>query len=546
MAKEVLNLEVKSNIKSVTKDTDKLAESIEDINQEAKESIGNFTLMGVSLNGVKAAFAKVIPMAKAMFGTIKAGLISTGIGALVVAFGTLAAWFTKTKKGAEVLSVVFKGVGAAVSVIIDRIAKFGGGIAKILSGNVRSGLKDMGDTFKGIGTEILTDTLHAMELEKQLQRLVDRERDLSVETVQRRAEIEQLKMIAEDVTKSEEERLAAAEKAFKIETDLLEKRIENAEEAVRIEEARLSDILDPTAEALDLLAQKEIDLATIQGESATKQIELNNKINAIKQTTITLNEQLRLDAEAELQTTQDMLRTLQLLRIEDEHDKALKRLENERDDQLADAKKIKGVEAREARIKVINETFQEKYFDLLDKNRLVTITESKKTAVESSKWSKYLAERQMEWSKMSTDAKLDHIHQVAGTFAKAAGEQTAAGKAFAIIQATIDTYKGATAAFSSMAGIPYVGPVLGGIAAAAAIASGLKNVQAISSAGGGGGGGGGSTPSTPAAPPSPQMMSGAFELTGGQEVEPARAYVVSDDITNNQNKLAIIRRRATI
>ena len=396
MAKEVLNLEVKSNIKSVTKDTDKLAESIEDINQEAKESIGNFTLMGVSLNGVKAAFAKVIPMAKAMFGTIKAGLISTGIGALVVAFGSLATWFTKTKKGAEVLSIVFKGVGAAVNVILDRIAKFGGGIAKILSGNVRSGLKDMGNSFKGIGTEILTDTLHAMALEKQLQRLVDKERALNVETAQRRAEIEQLKMIAEDVTKSEEERLAAAEKAFKIETDLLEKRIENAEEAVRIEEARLSDILDPTAEALDLLAQKEIDLATIQGESATKQIELNNKINAIKQTTITLNEQLRLDAEAELQTTQDMLRTLQLLRIEDEHDKALKRLENERDDQLADAKKIKGVEAREARIKVINETFQEKYFDLLDKNRLVTISGSEETAVESSKWSKYLAERQME------------------------------------------------------------------------------------------------------------------------------------------------------
>jgi hypothetical protein len=41
-------------------------------------------------------------------------------------------------------------------------------------------------------------------------------------------------------------------------------------------------------------------------------------------------------------------------------------------------------------------------------------------------------------------------------------------------------------------------------------------------------------------------MSGAFELTGGQAVEPARAYVVSDDITANQDKLAIIRRRATI
>ena len=42
------------------------------------------------------------------------------------------------------------------------------------------------------------------------------------------------------------------------------------------------------------------------------------------------------------------------------------------------------------------------------------------------------------------------------------------------------------------------------------------------------------------------MMSGAFTLNGGQQQDVARAYVVSDDITNNQDKLAMIRRRATI
>ena len=43
-----------------------------------------------------------------------------------------------------------------------------------------------------------------------------------------------------------------------------------------------------------------------------------------------------------------------------------------------------------------------------------------------------------------------------------------------------------------------------------------------------------------------QLASGAFTLGGGLEPEPARAFVVSDDITNSQNKLANIRRRATI
>ena len=58
------------------------------------------------------------------------------------------------------------------------------------------------------------------------------------------------------------------------------------------------------------------------------------------------------------------------------------------------------------------------------------------------------------------------------------------------------------------------------------------------------GGGGGTT--APAQPPAPQMMSGAFDLSGGLEPEPTRAYVVTDEMTNSQNQLANIRRRATI
>jgi hypothetical protein len=54
-------------------------------------------------------------------------------------------------------------------------------------------------------------------------------------------------------------------------------------------------------------------------------------------------------------------------------------------------------------------------------------------------------------------------------------------KAMAIIKATIDTYTAANAAYSALAGIPIVGPVLGAIAAGAAIIAGLANVDAISS-----------------------------------------------------------------
>ena len=155
----------------------------------------------------------------------------------------------------------------------------------------------------------------------------------------------------------------------------------------------------------------------------------------------------------------------------------------------------------------------------------------------------------VKFAEMSSEEQLNVASSTAGSLSKILGEETEAGKAMAIVQATIDTYKGAQSAYASMSGIPVVGPVLGGIAAAAAIASGIANVKAISSAGGGGGGGGGmSTPSVGTSPqiPAPQMMSGAFELGGGIEPEPIKAFVVTDEMSNSQNQLANIRRRATI
>lgn len=61
------------------------------------------------------------------------------------------------------------------------------------------------------------------------------------------------------------------------------------------------------------------------------------------------------------------------------------------------------------------------------------------------------------------------------------GEHTAAGKAAAIAQTTIDTYQSAVAAYKSLAEIPVVGPAMGAVAAAAAISSGIANVKKITS-----------------------------------------------------------------
>jgi hypothetical protein len=64
------------------------------------------------------------------------------------------------------------------------------------------------------------------------------------------------------------------------------------------------------------------------------------------------------------------------------------------------------------------------------------------------------------------------------------------GKAAAIANTAITTGESAMSAYKSMVGIPVVGPVLGGLAAAAAVAAGMQQISAIRSQSFGGGGAG--------------------------------------------------------
>lgn len=91
------------------------------------------------------------------------------------------------------------------------------------------------------------------------------------------------------------------------------------------------------------------------------------------------------------------------------------------------------------------------------------------------------------------------------------------GKAAAIANAIIDTYKAATGAYAALASIPIVGPALGAAAAAAAVVAGLANVRAIKAQQFGGGSG--ATPTYPASPttglPAGQPGGGAAPAGGG-------------------------------
>ena len=480
-------MEVKSNIGEVAKDTKELT-------NEASNAAGEFQIMGVSLNGVKKGFASAAVTAKGMFGSIKSGLISTGIGAFVVLIGSLVAFFTKTKKGAELLEVAFAGIGAAINVITDRVAKFGGAIVKLFKGDVKGALGDVKGAFSGIGTEIANDTRQAIALKQALQNLTDEQRNLNVEVAQSIAFIEQQKLIAEDITKTYAEREEAATKAFNKETELESKRIELAEEAVRIEKERQSTIV-PMAEDLDALADLEINLANVRQESAGRQISLQNFLNGLRNEELSKLEEIK----------------------------------------AAEIERFEGIE------KLVD-----KRIELIDKlAKAEDINFEKKKTIELSL--QELSEKRIEWDAMTDNERLNLAKNTLNDLTKIAGEETETGKALAITATTIDTFQSAQASYKSLAGIPVIGPALGGIAAAAAVAMGLKNIAAIRGANSSGGGGGGGNISAPnISTPAPQMMSGAFDISGGVAPEPLQAYVLTDEMTNSQNQLANIRRRATI
>lgn len=184
------------------------------------------TVTANMFSGAQKTAAITSNLLSAALKVLKLALISTGIGATVVLLGSLVAWLAKTQKGTEFLSNVMSSFGAIIDVIIDRIAKFGGAIAKFFSGDFSGAAKDMKDSFSGIGKEISNDAKQAWALNDALQQLEKSETMLNMKRAASRSEIERLKLIADDTTKSLKERTDAATKAYDMENKLQQESID--------------------------------------------------------------------------------------------------------------------------------------------------------------------------------------------------------------------------------------------------------------------------------------------------------------------------------
>ncbi len=261
-----------------------------------------------TLSGTQKAAAVSTNLLSTAMKILKVALISTGIGAIVVALGSLVAYLTKTQKGVEIVSKAMAALGAAVNVIIDRLAKLGGAIVKLFTGDFTGALSDTKEAFSGIGDEIARETKLAWELQDVLSQIEKQEIMLSMKRAANRAEIEKLKKVSDDTTLSTVERMKAAQKAYeleqedlKLQTEIAEKRLANTlgykemNEEVRklMEQIKQGSITadeligklglsESTIDDLKEFREQFNSLQELSESSYTRQTEQQNKLNAIR------------------------------------------------------------------------------------------------------------------------------------------------------------------------------------------------------------------------------------------------------------------------
>ncbi len=158
--------------------------------------------------------------------------------AIVVAITSVVAWFKKTQAGADALGQAMAGISAVINVFIDRIAKVGGIIVGLITG--QKSLSDAWNEGKkavsGVSDEMEREYKIAKKLEKKLQQLEKAEILLDIKRSASKSKMKELNKISEDTTKSDKERIQALEQMKKMETEL-------ATEQKKFAEDRLANAL---------------------------------------------------------------------------------------------------------------------------------------------------------------------------------------------------------------------------------------------------------------------------------------------------------------
>ena len=557
-AKTQLN---KENIKL----NNKLKEQAKAHNEVSKgltKSIGGTAILDQATGGLYSKFSGLAQGLRAATGGMKlfkVALIGTGVGALVVALGSLIAAFQASEEGQNKLTKALNQGKAIIANTIELFSQLGNGITNTFSaiGNFITGkgsIKEIGeavsDTFDTVSEkvsnfsqDIKEDIKAAAELSDAIAKADKIDRKLLVERQKSNTEINELRTKAYDTEKyNAEERIKFLEEAITIEDGITSKEIESAR--LRFEAKKKENDMTSLArkEDLDEQANLEAKLFELEAKKLNRQREVQNQRQMLLKKQKEEEEKKRAE---EQKKEQDRLDSIQEIRdeyaqkeLEKQAQTELQKVELEEATQLKELEDLNASEEAKQQIR-------DYYLSLKDEARKADYEKEKE-----------LKEKEEEDDQKLKDAKLSAQLELAA--ASQAGiralgalfeEGTAASKTAALADIAIGTGIGFVNALdiaqkSSKATGPaaafafpifyasQIASVLGAVGQAKNILSTVKGGKGstpnVS-------GDRGSAPSIPSfnivgAAPENQLA----EAIGQQDAKPVKAFVVSNEITNAQ------------
>lgn len=300
-----INNELNSNNDIIRENVDLLAKqkiNIGNYKEDVKSAIGEMGIFGQVLNTVNETLEKGKSVAKLFGVSVKTALIETGIGALLVAFGALFSYFTKTIGGSEKLRVGMAGVKQIGIELQNSFSKLGEKIANIdWAGTFetakkyipfareisavwnlsRDALEKLNPEMKKHREEVEANIKAAQDLESVL--IAYEKEKVKIELVNAQLENQRnLKAaIADDDSRSFKEREAAAIAVIELDKKINKSKVDLALSELQIvQEKRKLD-----KQNNDLLKEENqltIDLERIKGEATIQNMESTKNLSMLR------------------------------------------------------------------------------------------------------------------------------------------------------------------------------------------------------------------------------------------------------------------------
>jgi hypothetical protein len=555
-----------------------------------------------AVGGLKAAFDAV----KLSLVGVRVALVATGIGAFVVLVGTLVAYFANTEKGAQSLRVAMAGLGSVVSNLVDGWLGFVKAVGSFLTLDFKGGIDNIKQSFNSFTVGLVNNTAAAVNNAKALNAVEVAEGDLVVARAKANMEITKARLIADDLTKSTEERIEAVKRAAQIEREVAAEELRIAQIKAKALKEGVDNKVDADEEEKDIADQAAARVFELQNETLRREKRLGSEIQSLKNEQATKDKEAdaaRLAAikeknEAEVALAKKLKEEKEAI-AEAEKKAAEKRIENQDkiDEYISERKAVTAEEELQLDIEQAQKAERLKYEavvaaitenqadaqlraeelaeaeDLYLRERMLVkgeieseyyakkLDEATKNADDIAAAEKAAAEKSLAATQKINAARISAATNVAGALGaigrlmqQQGEENTAAAKALAVAEIAISTAvaiagaiktatQGSATPWDMIAGIAAgIAAVVAGIASATAILD-TADVPGPSAAGIASGASAGAT----AAPSFSPVTTNTTQLGNTQQAElaPVQAYVVETQITGSQANINQIESQST-